>query len=188
MHSISPEQSHFSSMPLYHFFSYLLLLSLLSSSFLFSSLLFSSSLFSSPISSSHLSSLLSSSLFSSPIFNNLHAPTLYCIVWISMDSCLNQWDVKPFRAGGAGASRLERSFVGGKHGAEKLLLKCSWSPDQQKVACGSADRCSIKSHHITSHHVYDITSHDITSYYMYDITSHDIITHHIISHHITSHI
>ena len=103
-----------------------------------------------------------------------------------MDSCLNQWDVKPFRAGGAGASRLERSFVGGKHGAEKLLLKCSWSPDQQKVACGSADRCSIKSHHITSHHVYDITSHDITSYYMYDITSHDIITHHITSHHIIS--
>ena len=72
-------------------------------------------------------------------------PFLMCflIYYRSMDSCLHQWDVKPFRAGGAGASRLEKSYVGGKHGAEKLLLKCSWSPDQQQVACGSADRCVI---------------------------------------------
>jgi WD40 repeat protein len=65
-----------------------------------------------------------------------HSPLPFC----SMDSDLHQWDVKPFRAGGTGASRWERSYEGAKHGAEKLLLKCSWSPDQEKVACGSADR------------------------------------------------
>ena len=147
-----------------------LLLHLLTST-IFSLLLFShlfsfllSLILSSPlISSPHLCSLL--------ILNNLHAPTLYCFVWISMDSCLHQWDVKPFRAGGA--SRLERSFVGGKHGAEKLLLKCSWSPDQQKVACGSADRCSIISYQITSQHIKS-----------YHIMSHNIISHHITSHHV----
>lgn len=26
------------------------------------------------------------------------------------------------------------------HGAEKLLLKCAWSPDQDFVTAGSADR------------------------------------------------
>jgi Prp8 binding protein len=57
-----------------------------------------------------------------------------------MDSALHSWDVKPFRAGGSDASRWERTYEGGTHGAEKLLLKCSWSADQERVACGSADR------------------------------------------------
>ena len=26
------------------------------------------------------------------------------------------------------------------HGAEKLLLRCSWSPDGEKITAGSADR------------------------------------------------
>lgn len=26
------------------------------------------------------------------------------------------------------------------HGAEKLLLRCSWSPDREKITAGSADR------------------------------------------------
>jgi Prp8 binding protein len=56
----------------------------------------------------------------------------------SMDASLHCWDVKPFRAEGTG--RWEKSYGGATHGAEKLLLRCSWSPDQEKVACGSADR------------------------------------------------
>ena len=57
-----------------------------------------------------------------------------------MDSSFRKWDVKPFRSGGAGSSRWESSYEGAKHGAEKLLLRCAWSPDQERVACGSADR------------------------------------------------
>ena len=37
-------------------------------------------------------------------------------------------------------ARCERQFEGGHHGAEKLLLRCAWSPDRERVACGSADR------------------------------------------------
>ncbi|KAJ1397354.1 hypothetical protein B484DRAFT_407032, partial [Ochromonadaceae sp. CCMP2298] len=29
------------------------------------------------------------------------------------------------------------------HGAEKLLLRCGWSPDQAMVSAGSADRLVI---------------------------------------------
>jgi Prp8 binding protein len=73
-----------------------------------------------------------------------------------MDSALHSWDVKPFRAGGQDASRWERTYEGGTHGAEKLLLKCSWSADQERVACGSADRMV---------HVWDAASGQ-TMYYL----------------------
>jgi Prp8 binding protein len=56
----------------------------------------------------------------------------------AMDSSLCSWDVRPFVVDEN--NRCERVFEGVHHGAEKNLLKCSWSPDGEKVACGSADR------------------------------------------------
>lgn len=56
-----------------------------------------------------------------------------------MDSSLRSWDVRPFSTGGV-SSRCERLYEGVRHGAEKNLLKCNWSPDNERVTCGSADR------------------------------------------------
>jgi WD40 repeat protein len=36
--------------------------------------------------------------------------------------------------------QCEQVLTGVHHGAEKLLLKCAWSPDQEYVTAGSADR------------------------------------------------
>jgi Prp8 binding protein len=71
----------------------------------------------------------------------------------AMDNQLRSWDIRPFVAsvvgtGGAGGAtgapgaedRLLRAFFGPRHGAEKNLLKCSWSPDQKMICAGSADR------------------------------------------------
>ena len=54
----------------------------------------------------------------------------------SMDSLLKTWDIQPFCSG----KRLLKTFEGGKHNAEKGLLKCAWSPDGSMVTGGSADR------------------------------------------------
>lgn len=56
----------------------------------------------------------------------------------SMDSTLRCWDVRPFIL--EGSSRQVAGFDGVHHGAEKNLLKCAWSPDQEMISCGSADR------------------------------------------------
>ena len=56
----------------------------------------------------------------------------------SADSTLRTWDVRPFSANN---TRCMQIFKGLHHGAEKLLLRCAWSPDQSKISCGSADRC-----------------------------------------------
>jgi Prp8 binding protein len=63
-----------------------------------------------------------------------------------MDSTLYKWDVRPFAAGN---DRCMLSYAGVHHGAEKSLLKCSWSPDSEHVTCGSADRIV---------HIWDSTS------------------------------
>jgi Prp8 binding protein len=54
----------------------------------------------------------------------------------SMDSTLKTWDIQPYCEG----KRLVKTFTGGKHSAEKGLLKCAWSPDGSMVTGGSADR------------------------------------------------
>jgi Prp8 binding protein len=56
----------------------------------------------------------------------------------SMDCFLRVWDVRPFAVNTA--TRCERVMPGVHHGAEKLLLKCAWSPDQEFITAGSADR------------------------------------------------
>lgn len=54
----------------------------------------------------------------------------------SMDNTLKSWDLR----NDAPAHRLEKTFLGHQHNFEKNLLRCSWSPDGQTVAAGSADR------------------------------------------------
>ena len=59
----------------------------------------------------------------------------------SMDSVLRSWDIRPFFQGtGSEDERCEKKFQGHRHGAEKLLLKCSWASNGERVTCGSADR------------------------------------------------
>jgi len=53
----------------------------------------------------------------------------------AMDNTLRCWDVRPFCEGG----RCEKLFLGAQHNYEKGLLKCAWSADGARVACGSAD-------------------------------------------------
>lgn len=54
----------------------------------------------------------------------------------AMDSTVRKWDVRPFVAG----ERLQKTFLGAKHGFERSLLRCGWSHDMKLVGCGSADR------------------------------------------------
>ncbi len=56
----------------------------------------------------------------------------------SMDCFLRVWDIRPFASNQS--SRCEKVISGVHHGAEKLLLKCGWSPDQEFLTAGSADR------------------------------------------------
>jgi Prp8 binding protein len=62
----------------------------------------------------------------------------------AMDSALCSWDIRPFVVNEN--QRCERMFAGARHGAEKMLLRCSWSPDGDQVACGSADRYTHMRH------------------------------------------
>ena len=60
----------------------------------------------------------------------------------SMDHAVRAWDVRPFVPGAEAdpSLRCERSYDGTRHGAEKLLLRCGWAPDGERVAAGSSDR------------------------------------------------
>ena len=54
----------------------------------------------------------------------------------AMDNTVRIWDVRPF----APQERCVKIFQGNQHTFEKNLLRCAWSPDGSKVACGSGDR------------------------------------------------
>ncbi|CAM9891487.1 unnamed protein product [Phaeothamnion confervicola] len=54
----------------------------------------------------------------------------------AMDRTMREWDVRPFASG----DRCEKVFHGLQHGAEKNLLRCSWSPSGLMTAGGSSDR------------------------------------------------
>lgn len=56
----------------------------------------------------------------------------------SMDCTLKSWDLRPFV--NDPSNRVVSEYTGCQHGAEKNLLRCSWSPDQNFISCGSADR------------------------------------------------
>jgi WD40 repeat protein len=57
-----------------------------------------------------------------------------------MDGTLRTWDIRPFVDDAAGGKkRLDKTFMGGTHNAEKGLLNCAWSSDGTMVTGGSAD-------------------------------------------------
>lgn len=66
------------------------------------------------------------------------SPDGHHILSNSMDCTVRSWDIRPFAVNDS--DRQENIFHGIHHGAEKNLLKASWSPDQSFVTCGSADR------------------------------------------------
>lgn len=66
----------------------------------------------------------------------------------AMDCTAKMWDIRPF----APEQRCVKTFVGHQHNFEKNLLKCSWSPDGQRVSCGSSDRFL---------YIWDVTSRGI---------------------------
>jgi Prp8 binding protein len=53
----------------------------------------------------------------------------------SMDNTLRMWDVRPMVKG----DRCKNMFYGFQQNIDKNLLRCSWSPDNDKVTCGSSD-------------------------------------------------
>jgi Prp8 binding protein len=55
-----------------------------------------------------------------------------------MDSSVGCWDIRPFVENEN--NRFELNYEGVHHGAEKNLLRCSWSSNQEMISCGSADR------------------------------------------------
>ena len=59
----------------------------------------------------------------------------------SMDHCLRAWDVRPFASGPGGeAARCLALYRGARNNFEMSLVRCAWSGDGERVACGSADR------------------------------------------------
>lgn len=54
----------------------------------------------------------------------------------SMDNTLRIWDIRPYSP----QERCLKIFTGHQHNFEKNLLRCAWSPDSNRVSCGSADR------------------------------------------------
>jgi len=54
----------------------------------------------------------------------------------SMDCTVRIWDIRPF----APEQRCQRIFQGSQHNFEKNLLRCCWSPDNNRISAGSSDR------------------------------------------------
>jgi len=73
----------------------------------------------------------------------------------SMDSTIRSWDIRPFVSG----QRLDKTFVGGSHNAEKGLLKCSWSADGKMVSGGSSDRMVHIWDELTTEELYLLPGH-----------------------------
>ena len=68
----------------------------------------------------------------------------------SMDMTMRSWDVRAFVE--KEDKRCVRIFSGHQHGAEKNLLRCSWSADGKRVSGGSSD-------HMV--HVWDVASGEL---------------------------
>lgn len=54
-----------------------------------------------------------------------------------MDATIRKWNIKPFSAM---PDRCLGVYSGATHGADKNLLKCAFSPDQEYLAAGSANK------------------------------------------------
>ncbi|KAJ1462447.1 WD40-repeat-containing domain protein [Pelagophyceae sp. CCMP2097] len=73
----------------------------------------------------------------------------------AMDAKLHCWDVRPYASG----DRLLKTFVGHQHDFHKNLLSCAWSPDNEKVTCGSSDQMVHIWDVATTEEVYHLPGH-----------------------------
>ena len=72
-----------------------------------------------------------------------------------MDHTLRAWDVRPFAA----ETRELTVFEGHQHDFHKNLLRCAWSHDGEKVACGSSDQVVHVWDVATSEELYYLPGH-----------------------------
>jgi len=73
----------------------------------------------------------------------------------SMDNSLRIWDVRPFAIG----NRCIKVIGGIQHNYEKVLLRCSWSPDGSRVSGGSSDRFVYVWDTASAHILYKLPGH-----------------------------
>lgn len=65
------------------------------------------------------------------------SPNGHSLLSNAMDNTIRCWDVRPYSAV---PDRCEKTFLGAQHNYEKSLIKCNWSPNGERVACGSSDQ------------------------------------------------
>ena len=81
------------------------------------------------------------------------------LVSSGLDDSVRVWDVQPFAAAIPAqqpgvpqkSARLIRTLDGMASGFESLLIKARWSPDDEFVACGSADHTSNVWKYVNKH-------------------------------------
>lgn len=54
----------------------------------------------------------------------------------AMDHAIRKWDIRPWVTG----NRCQNIYYGAKHGPERNLQRCGWSPSGHQIISGSADR------------------------------------------------
>jgi Prp8 binding protein len=74
----------------------------------------------------------------------------------SFDCTLREWDIRPYCAS---QSRQTLTYMGHGASTDKNLLRCSWSPDGQRVAAGSGDRFVYVWERATQKIVYKLPGH-----------------------------
>ena len=57
----------------------------------------------------------------------------------AMDCTCRKWDIRPFTMA-LQNGRCEKIYEGAVNGAEKNLIRCSWSVDMEYITCGSANK------------------------------------------------
>lgn len=88
------------------------------------------------------------------------SPTGNFLLSNSMDQSLRQWDVRPYVKDEH--NRCSMVYTGHQHNFEKLLLKCAWSSDGERVAAGSSDQIAYVWRTDTGKIEYALPGHDGT--------------------------
>lgn len=88
------------------------------------------------------------------------SPTGNFLLSNSVDQSLRQWDIRPYVKDEN--RRCSMIYSGHQHNFEKLLLKCGWSGDGERVAAGSSDRIAYIWRTDTGKVEYALPGHDGT--------------------------